>query len=91
METIGTNNCELPSYKFYSNFYQIQITKTSSSVCDSIENISLGVNANTVEKMLSEYNNLKDFCYKLEANLQNLKIKDNLDEDLKKTCTHLQL
>ncbi|SBS90017.1 PIR Superfamily Protein [Plasmodium ovale curtisi] len=91
MTTAVTNNCELPSDKCYSNFDKVQTIKTSTSVCDSDENISLGNNPLSIQNLLSRHNDLKDFCYKLEINLQNLKNEQHLYHGLKETCTHLQL
>ncbi|SBS92901.1 PIR Superfamily Protein [Plasmodium ovale curtisi] len=90
MATTITINCELPSVKYYRELYNAEKT-TSYSYCDSDENINLGKNEISVKKLLSQYDDLKDFCYKLEANLQSLKNTKNPSDDVKKRCTHLQL
>ncbi|SBS90921.1 PIR Superfamily Protein [Plasmodium ovale curtisi] len=84
MTATDTNNCELPSVKYYHELDIVKETTTYKNICDSDEIVLSGDNP------FSKYPELKDFCYKLASNLESLE-KKNEPDDLKKRCTHLQL
>ncbi|SBT55208.1 PIR Superfamily Protein [Plasmodium ovale wallikeri] len=77
MESPDSNNCELPSEKYYSKLDNVTETETTKNICDSYENV------------LNKYPDLMDFCRKLENNLQILK-KSGLSDNAKKQCTHMK-
>ncbi|SBS95962.1 PIR Superfamily Protein [Plasmodium ovale curtisi] len=83
---MGTKNCELSSEKYYSNFDNVEITETSKSFCD------LGENTLSGENLFNKYPQIKEFCYKVASNLENLKNKkQETSLDTKEYCTYLQL
>ncbi|SBS89622.1 PIR Superfamily Protein [Plasmodium ovale curtisi] len=84
MESPDSNNCELPSEKYYHGLNSVTITNNSQSVCDSNENTLSG------ENPLSKYPSLYHFCYKLEENLRNLKNEEDKPDAMKKKCSYLK-
>ncbi|SBS92143.1 PIR Superfamily Protein [Plasmodium ovale curtisi] len=91
MTTADYHICNLPSDKYYSDFDKLSKKENLKSFCDSNDNINSGKNEVSVENLLSKYDGLKDFCYKLEANLLHLKDNKDSSDELKKRCTFMQL
>ncbi|SBT01386.1 PIR Superfamily Protein [Plasmodium ovale curtisi] len=77
MESPDSNNCELPSEKYYSKLDNVTETVTTKNICDSYKN------------ELNKHPGLMNICRKLENNLQIVK-KNDLSDDTKKYCTYLK-
>ncbi|SBT84338.1 PIR protein [Plasmodium ovale] len=69
-------DCELPADKYYNDLDSISQMITSEGIC------------NSDDKLPKMCHGLKDFCYKLSSNLEDLK-KKNEDFDAKKHCRYI--
>ncbi|SBT01192.1 PIR Superfamily Protein [Plasmodium ovale curtisi] len=80
-----SNNCELPSEKYYHELDIVAKTSTYESLCDSNGNIISG------ENPFVKSPDLKDFCYKLVSNLELLKAKEKVKNfDIRERCIYLK-
>ncbi|SBS99668.1 PIR Superfamily Protein [Plasmodium ovale curtisi] len=77
MADTDTHNCELTSEKCYKTFDNVEVKGDLKTYCDSEENL------------LNVYPDLKNFCYKLVSNVENLKEKKY--NNLNNNRLHLQL